>query len=266
MIKGFFTVLLFLQVLFGVGRIVHTSPQDQTLAEKAFQAGNEIFGLGKHAEALARYREGLVIAPTHPGLLYNAGLAAYLSNDFTAAAELWRRIRELYPEDWQTRTKLVQVYQALGNLEARDEERAALFERRKLGGDEGLTKEEFYCRDQFEMGGRKVMAFEHFELKGSRAIRYRFAVMDPAGKQRDFRISLGSYEAMNSFLGAAGRLKEGERVFHLDAYYQNGAHLTFGFYTPEPSYDEVKRLVIQILEDKLRPISGYTPSTRKKER
>ena len=46
--------------------------------------------------------------------------------------------------------------------------------------------------------------------------------------------------------------KEGERLFHLDGYFKSGGHATYGMFAPEPSYDEVRARVVQILEQKPR--------------
>ena len=75
-----------------------------------------------------------------------------------------------------------------------------------------------------------------------------------------FEISLGSYEATNAIARESGGLKRGERLFHLDGYYPGGRHQTFGMFRKEPTYDRVKRLVIEVIKGKRRPTSGTTPT------
>jgi tetratricopeptide (TPR) repeat protein len=245
--------------------------QSEDAAEKAFQGGNGLMQQGKYCEALARYQEGLAISPDASPILYNAGLAAHRCKDYAAAVKLWGRLKALDPEDWQVRAKLVQGYQALGQLRERDAERAALFELRKRGANEELSKRIEYCREQFEAGGEKVMAFEHFELKGERALRYVFSILNDAGDAEKHRISLGSYDSTNQFWHetAKPRPKDDERLFHLDGYYDWG-HATYGMYFPEPSYEEIRKVVIEILEKKKNPTSvtrvpsaAKTPGERK---
>jgi tetratricopeptide (TPR) repeat protein len=239
-----------------------TAPSAEAVAEKAFNDGNDLMEQRKYKEALARYQEALAKTPDSPGLLFNGGLAAYMSKDFAIAEKLWKSLTELDPDDWQARAKLVQAYQALGDLKARDEQRRKLLDLRKSGKSEDLNKLDFYCREQFEAAGKMVMVFEHFELKGERALRYVFSVLDESGEGQAFRISLGSYDLTNAV--AAGRLKKGERLFHLDGYYKWG-HATYGFFTPEPSYDEIRKRVIGILEEKTQPQSHtrINPSAKK---
>jgi tetratricopeptide (TPR) repeat protein len=223
-------------------------------AQKALQEGNGLMDKGNYREALARYREGLATSPDEPSLLFNGGIAAYLIKDFASARELWVRLKGLYPEDWQTRVKLIQTFQALGDLKSRDAERQALFDMRKSGKEAELSNAAYYCREQFEAGGRKLMAFEHFELKGERALRYVFSVLNEKGDEVEYRISLGSYEMTNTIAQQTGEIKKGERLFHLDGYYPWG-HATFDFFRGEPSYEETRRKVIEIIEEKTQPQS-----------
>jgi tetratricopeptide (TPR) repeat protein len=211
----------------------------------------------KFCEALARYKEGLAVSPGDPSFLYNAGLAAYRCTNYAESVKLWGRLREIDPEDWQVRAKLVQGYQALGQLQKRDAERSALFELRKRGVNEELSKQTEFCRDQFEAGGQRVLAFEHFELTGDRALRYAFSVLNEKGDGETYRISLGSYDLTNKVWHQTTKPapKEEDRLFHLDGYYEWG-HETYGMYFPEPSYDEIRKTVVEILEEKREPVSG----------
>jgi hypothetical protein len=104
------------------------------------------------------------------------------------------------------------------------------------------------------------MAFEHFELKGDRALRYVFSIVNEAEDGEDYRISLGSYELDQAIWRQTTKPKpkDGERLFHLDGYFKGGGHATYGFYAPEPSYDQIRAIVFQILEGKGNPISSST--------
>ena len=239
----------------------------EAAAEKAFQEGNALMEQRKFAEALARYREGLQHFPSDPALLYNASTAAIIVGDFQTAAPYLKQLVGLYPEEWQSRAKLIQTYQALGDLKARDTHRALLFDLRKRGGGEdkerpemSLARQEVYCRERLEVAGKKVMVFEHFELKGPRALRYAFVVLDEAGERESYRISLGSYDATNGLWAELNKEKARQgRLFHLDGYFRDGSHATYGMYHPEPSYDEVRAVVIKILEGQKNPVSTSTP-------
>jgi tetratricopeptide (TPR) repeat protein len=166
------------------------TPTDEAAVEKAFNDGNDLMGQRKYKEALARYQEGLAKIPNSPGLLFNGGLAAFMIKDFPAAEKLWKSLTELDPDDWRARAKLVQTYQAIGDLKARDEQRWKLFDLRKSGKSEDLNKLDFYCREQFEAAGKKLLVFEHFELKGERALRYVFSILDESGEDESGNLGL----------------------------------------------------------------------------
>jgi tetratricopeptide (TPR) repeat protein len=241
------------------------STQDTARLEKIFEEANALMAAHKYTAAVSRYKEALAIAPEEPSLLFNGGLAAFQSRDYSTAAELWLRLKKIDPSDWHSRAKLIQAYQALGKLSQRDVERTELIAMWKSGKDPELAQQHEYCREQFKVNKRKVMAFEHFELKGERALRYVFSIVNEKADDEDFRISLGSYDFTNAVWRetANPKPKAGERLFHLDGYYKWG-HATYGMYAPEPSYDQVRAQVIKILEGETKPVSTSTmnPATK----
>jgi tetratricopeptide (TPR) repeat protein len=274
--------LLFLFIL--AIPVAAQSPSTQSQAdkeaqgEKAFNAANALLGQGKAEQALVEYKKAMSFLPDEPAIYFNAGMAAFRIKDYAFAAEAWSKLKTLDPADWHTRAKLVQVYQALGKQAERDKERVELFEMWKSAkasakpGDQGdpsqreLKDQVEYCRDQFEVKDLKIMAFEHFELNGERALRYVFSILNKTEDGEDFRISLGSYDLTNTIWRQSKNPppKPDERLFHLDGYFKNGAHATYGLYFPEPTYDAVRSKVIQILEGKDSPISATVPSSETK--
>ncbi len=238
------------------------SASDQAKAEKEFNTANSLLEEGKPAKALTHYKKALEILPKDPAILFNAGMAASSNKDHALALDLFKRLKAVDPLDWHGRAKLIQAYQALGKLPERDAERTELFEMWKKGDPPELKNQVEYCREQLEVAGMKVMAFEHFELKGERALRYVFSILNKTGDGEEFRISLGSYNLTNSIWRSTTnpKPKEGERLFHLDGYFKHG-HATYTMLSPEPSYDQVRAMVVKILEGKAKPVSSSTRST-----
>lgn len=216
-----------------------------------FGRGDELMEQNKPAEALTFYEQALVLAPDNEAGLYNAGMAAFMVKKYDTAGQFWKRLEQSAPDDWRLRSKLVQVYQALGDLKSRDAERSSVLELWKRG----VVEQDKFCRDQFEVAKKQVMVFEYFELKGDRGLRYEFYVLDESGKE-DYRVSLGSYAATNAIWAEKNKneAKTGQRLFHLDGYYKWG-HATFGFFTPEPSYETVRHAVSEIVDGKTKPLS-----------
>jgi hypothetical protein len=197
---------------------------------------------GRHAELFQALYEMLETAPDDPNLLYDIGLSAYLSGQFAEAVIYWGRLRDLVPQDFQVRAKLVQAYEALQNYGGRGAERAALLALHdERTGDRNTPT--YYCRDQFTVGNWAVRAYENFALVGDMAVRYTFHIFRQGGQEPEYTISLGSYAATNQHMHERGTLQPDERLFHLDEYRAGGAHRSLGFYKNEPPYDVVKGAV-----------------------
>ena len=182
--------------------------------------------------------------------LWNAGLAAFNKKKYERATRFWSRDKKLDPENWLIRAKLIQAYQALGTWGFREAERAELIKLRQTGTVETLTQAKRYCRDQFVVKGKQVLAFEYFDLEGPQPIRYVFSVRKKGQDAEESLITLGSYDEVNDFAVQLGTIKSGERIFHLDS-----GSKTYAFYIPEPLYDEVRKKVMLIVEGKAKEIS-----------
>jgi tetratricopeptide (TPR) repeat protein len=216
----------------------------------------ELVAMKKYAEAFQAYKDALAKDPKNATLLYNAGLMAYLTDKAKEAIEYWSRLKALEPDDWRVSIKLIQAYEAAGQLKERDAERTELFKLRKETEDPDLKKLKYYCRDQFSVGPTRIMVFEYFDLEGGEPIRLSFDLLEPAGKPVQTRYTLGSYKATNEIAREVKQIKPGERLFHLDGYKQDGElHELYQTFVGEPVYDGIKDTVKEILEGKRKPRS-----------
>lgn len=258
--KKFLLLLILCVTLFALPVAAQSvlPPASEKRAQELFEKANEAFEANNFSEALKLYKEVLAILPDDPAVLYNGGVAAFGIKEFNTAQDFWSRLKKVDPEDWMARAKLIQTYQALNKIAERDKERGELFELRKSKKVKELSDAPVYCREQFESNGYKIMVLEHFELEGSRALRYAFIVSKP-DKSEEFKITLGSYSMTNAVWRETTKPtpKEGDRLFHIDGYY-NWGHATIGMYHPEPTYEETRAIVIKVLEGKSKPISSTT--------
>ncbi|MGE3466172.1 MAG: tetratricopeptide repeat protein [Pyrinomonadaceae bacterium] len=257
--KTSFSLLIFVLLLASLGFSQGTpalSDKEMAAVEDLFEKANTQLANKEYSAALANYQTALKALPGDPAILYNAGFAAMLSKEFVIAAELLNSVKKLDPDDWQVRAKLIQVFQALGKIPERDREREELIALWKKGSNEELKEQIEFCRERFTAGGRDVMAFELFEFKGPRGMRYIFRVINESGNE-DHRISLGSYDMTNAIWQETSKPKpkKGVRLFHLDGYFPNG-HATYGMFPGEPTYEETRKLVVDILEKNEKPISA----------
>jgi hypothetical protein len=155
-------------------------------------------------------------------------------------------------EDSKALAKKVQLYEALGKIKERDAAREDVFKLFKAG----KIAAKFYCREQFNVGKTPVIVFEYFELKGERALRYSFQVLDEKGDSAQ-QISLGSYEMTTLLAREQGQIKADERMYHLDQYTPQ-SHATLGMFKKEPTYEETRQQVIAFIEGKVKPMSSTT--------
>jgi hypothetical protein len=86
------------------------------------------------------------------------------------------------------------------------------------------------------------MVFEYFELKGDRALRYVFSIVDESRNDEKYRLSLGSYEVTNAVWHETSkpRPKATDRLFHLDGYYEWG---TLPMECTSPSHPTIKSVL-----------------------
>ena len=228
-------------------------------ADGPFRAGLLLVEMGKKDQAIEMFAQATRADPTQSAPFYNLGHLLHDKGRLAEAARAFRNMLKIKPESWRAIVKLVQVHQALGQLKQRDATREELLKLRRSGKSASLKSASMYARDMFKVGKKDLSAYEHFELTGAMAVRYTFYVIKPGTDTMDYKITLGSYEMTNAVLRAQGRLKKGQRVFHLDMY-RGGGHGLYRMFMSEPSYDEVKALVQGVVEGKVKPLSSTAPA------
>jgi cytochrome c-type biogenesis protein CcmH/NrfG len=215
--------------------------------------GNVLIESNRGPEGIALMEKALTLRPNDTLFAYNAGQYYQNTGNAKLGVARFELVAKLEPDDWQARAKLVQLNQALGDVAARDRWRTEvikLYRAKKL--DARVTE---FCREQFKAGGKSVLVYESFELTGERAVRYSFRVPAPT-KGLERVISLGSYEFTTNSMREAGDLKADERAWHLDGYWPDNSHKTYGIFTKEPTYEATRAMVVDVLDGKLKASSG----------
>ena len=209
-------------------------------------------------------RAALKDDPEDSWALYNLGLMTYLEDDFEAAANYWKTLKELEPSDWQVREKLVQAYWGAGETEAADNEIAQLRKARESGEHDELNQKAFFICDQFQVGEIRAFVIEYYELKGDRPLAWKF-VLKSGDEKLDHWLSVGSYPSATEFARSEGSIRPDERRFHLDGYWDDGSHATYNFYRNRPAYQNIREEVRRIIQGDQRPVSTLTPEKSKGE-
>jgi len=228
------------------GQDVPTNP------EREFAKAAEFMDKGQFADAVP-ILEALAREYESDDIFWNLGISATEIHATDKALKAWLAYRTLAPDDWRGRAKLVQAYQATGNIKARNDERAELIRLWEKGEDVDLRKQATFCREQVIEANRRVFVLEHFHPGGENMVVYSFEVRAP--DTEDYRISLGSYEGTNQVGWETGSRPRSVRLYHLDLY-RPKLHETYGFYEGQPSYETVRENVMSILAGEAKPISS----------
>jgi tetratricopeptide (TPR) repeat protein len=230
--------------------------------EKVFTAANALLEKEKYAEALVEYQKILAVEPDQPGALQNGGMAAFFAGDYKTSLAYYKKLKAEEPNNGFLLTRLVQVYQALGDEKARDAERAEVIALHKSGKDTStIAKRSDFCRDQYRLGSHQIRIYEPFVFEPRNKEKELFGVVyqiivDDAKGSREMRIEVGWDTATKD---AKGIYQPGG-AFYFDAYYPTGpvARRTMGLSKKEIPYEGVKAHVQAILEGKVKS-TGETP-------
>lgn len=209
-------------------------------------------------------REALKKNPENSWALYNLGLLTYIEGDFKVAAKHWKALKELEPDDWQVRAKLVQAYWGAGESKSAQLEIAQLRKARESGKHAELKKKKFFICDQFQVGKVRVFVLEYYELEGERPLAWKF-ILKSGDTTLDHYFSVGSYPSATEFARAEGSIGPKERQYHMDGYWENGGHTTYNFYRNRPDYQEIRKEVMKIIKGDQKSISSTTPNNLKGE-
>jgi tetratricopeptide (TPR) repeat protein len=244
-------------LIFGGSAVAEKQPENLS-TEAAFKTATELMGKGDYKRAIPYLNRVQTDLPLDTSLLWNLGLAYAATGEHLKAVDTWKSYRKIAPGDWQARAKLVQSYQALGDTKTRNEEIKSLYDYRKNSSDPKVNTAERFCREQGTMANRSVFVFEYFSPSGDRKQYLRFCILNKKGDV-DYYISLGSYDSTTEIARELGEIPKSERLYHLDEYTDN-QHKTYAFFKSKPDYDEVRSVVLSVLEGKRKPISGTTRS------
>jgi tetratricopeptide (TPR) repeat protein len=207
-------------------------------------------------EKLALLRQAVEANPDAAEARRAYGQALQNAGAFAEAYEQFAVLAKLEPLSLLAESKLVQLCEALEKATERDEHLARL----RLLSEKAPDVQPWFCREQFVAADKQVLAFEYFELNGPMALKYRFEVSEKRGEKSLYRITLGSYELTTQIARELGEIEKGQRMFHLDSY-AGREHSTFAMIgSKPPSYEQTRKMVVEIIGGKRRPITGSNRS------
>lgn len=218
-------------------KVIELDPDN---AEALFRVGNAEVALGKSEHGLASWLMAFEIDPEFVSAAYNAGQAYQDLGDYEQALKLFLRVVSLDRLDWRGLAKLVQLYDALGRTEERDQARRSLLSLRASGCAESLRHATQFCRDQFTVGEKHILAMELFEPCSQ---EYFFRVLGHTEEEASYDIAYGACQSEE--------IGKDARHSHLYAYNPVEKHEIYLLVDQKMAYDDVKKLVVAELDRRI---------------
>jgi len=235
-----------------VGRLTPQQKQQFDLASQAFDSQH-------YAGGLSAFKALLQELPGDPVLSKFAAESALNSGNATFAVDTLQPVAQTNPDDWQATALLARGYAATGDKKARDVAMAHMLELRQ----KGVTPPNMqaYILERIKIGDSTLVIRPSLVPWGPYKVYVLGQFMNAQG-QIFLRMTLESPDSdQNLFVQQHPKeAAAGLRFFSIDGYQQTGSntqtHMTFGFYTGEPSYDTVREKFLAIAEKKESPISS----------
>lgn len=181
--------------------------------------------------------------------LYNLGATEYLNEHFPQAKEAFEELLKLSPDDYRALSKLIQVHYAQQNYKAADPLKAKLY---RAWNDKKMPKsmKDDFCFDQFMWNGKRVFVYERFAEDEDLYYKHVFYITDKEGNT-EFQV-----QTEYSFAIAMSGKK------YTLGMTKGGKHYTFiqFLFDDKPDYDELKKSVLKILDEKVKASSSSTTS------
>ncbi len=225
----------------------------QTPTNPDIDAGLQYLKANQYEKALASFQKVLDTDPENATVNLLAASAALNLFQGDGAVTYAENARRLAPNDWRVDTTLVTAYAVDGKNAERDAVRAKLVALHNSPDAPDAMKANGFLLDLFKVKKYRVETVQYFKPLGKLHTYYRFMVRNMAGKR------LWEYELQSDDLGqkswAAAHPQEamtGGREYTLASDF-GGAHVEYRLFSGNPTYDEVRAVVVQMLNDRTEP-------------
>lgn len=182
--------------------------------------------------------------------LFNIGLFESMNKNYDKAEIAYVELIDLSPADYHSYAKLIQVYYAKKEYKKSKAYKDKLYEAHKKGLLRDNLKDMF-CFDQFKWNDKLIQAYERFE-EASKDIynKHLFYVVNIDDKI-EFRIQT-EYSPISVEQGGSK---------YLLCMTKGKTHSTFNIgFNDNFKYEDLKKSVIDVLEDKVKPSATSRPN------
>ena len=175
--------------------------------------------------------------------LFNIGLFESMNKNYDKAAIAYVELIDLSPADYHSYAKLIQVYYAKKEYEKAKPYKDKLYEAHKKEILKDNLKDMF-CFDQFKWNDKLIQAYERFEENSKEIYNKHLFYVVNADEKGEFRIQT----EYSPILVEQGGSK------YLLCMTKGKTHSTFNIgFNENLNYEDLKKNVINILEDKVKP-------------
>jgi hypothetical protein len=172
---------------------------------------------------------------------------------------------KLSPDDPTVNALLLQAYAESGDKGHRDQQIAVLRRYHDDGNHPVFSQIPSFLIETIPVGDKTVQATEFYSPSGQFHFYYRFNIFDASGRMQSF-FALESDDADQALFAKqhSRQAAAGQRRFSLDGYSRstNGkvAQALFMFFNGQPSYDDVRDLVVKLVQEGKEPVSAPVPA------
>lgn len=185
--------------------------------------------------------------------LFNIGLFESIKGNYDKAEPAFVELLQLDPTDYHSYAKLIQIYYHRKEYDKAKRYKDKLYDAHQ----KGLLKDnlkEMFCYDQFKWKDKLIQAYERYEEGDKSDIysKHLFYVVNQDEKI-EFRIQT-EYSPIS--------VKQGG-VKYLLCMIKGGEHSTFNIgFNDNLKYDDLKKSVIDLLEEKVKPTVTSKPTKK----
>jgi tetratricopeptide (TPR) repeat protein len=241
-----------------------TQPAPQPPAQATEQAsGNADLDEGvkylknnQFEKALASFQKVLNAAPENATANLLAASAALNLFQGDGAVTYAENARRLAPNDWRVDTTLVTAYAVDGKIAERDAVRAKLVALHNSPDAPDAMKANGFLLDLFKVKKYRVEVVQYFKPIGKFHTYYRFLVRNMAGKRLwEYELQSDDFAQKSWAEAHAQEAAAGGRQYTLESDFGD-AHVEYRLFGGNPSYDDVRAVVVQLLTERTEPFPG----------
>ncbi|HEX5234071.1 MAG TPA: tetratricopeptide repeat protein [Silvibacterium sp.] len=209
--------------------------------------------------ALTGAKAILDVNPASPKADKLVGVVLLDQQKASDALPYFEKALQLAPDDPTIHGLLLQAYAQSGDKADRDQQRAILRGFHTDGKHPGFAQIPSYLIETIPLDGKVIQANEFYEPSGEFHFYYRFNIFDSAGNIQSF-IALESDDADQASFAKQHpkQAAAGERRFSLDGYSKspdgNVTQALYTFYDGQPTYDDVRALVLKLVQTGKAPV------------